>query len=204
MSRAWGLLCAGVVLAACPAARLPHVPGDPPPAFEDDARERAYQAVLDRFTRQQAVYDHLDTRLFAQATWESPRFTETRLNRLGEFKAMGPAELAERKAQEATRLAGVTEFFLGVHANDAKLDDFDRPNTMWRLALVVGDRELAPLSVERLGRTSVEMRSVYSYMESFWVGYRVRFPSVDVPPQGMTLRLASAVGRADLVFQASP
>jgi hypothetical protein len=69
--------------------------------------------------------------------------------------------------------------------------------------LVVGDEELPPLTVERLGRTTVELRSYYSYMESFWVGYRVRFPQRTIAAgQSMQLKLASALGQAELPFTA--
>jgi hypothetical protein len=66
-----------------------------------------------------------------------------------------------------------------------------------------GGDELAPLSVERLGRTNVELRSYYSYMESFWVGYRVRFPKRSFAAgETFKLKLASALGQAELVFTA--
>ncbi len=195
------LLAFALVLAACPTARLPRVPGDPAPAYEDDAKERAYQAVLEEWTRQQAIYDHLDTRLFVAATLQSRAFVETRLQRWADFKVVPPAELMSAKQAELDRLANATEFFVGVHVNETHFDDFDRSDSMWRIALVVDGKDLQPMSIERLGRTNVEMRSVYSYMESFWVAYRVRFVKV-VPASGkMTLRLASSVGRADLEFR---
>lgn len=189
------------LLVGCAGARLPRVPGDPAPAAANETLERQYQLELERFTRQQAVYDHLDTRLFVQATWQAPRFVSARLSRVAAFKAIPPGELVTQQEAEAKRLADVTEFFVAVHANDARFDDFDRPNSMWRIALVANGVEATPLSIERLGRSNIEMRSVYSYMESFWVGYRVRFPKVDLGPGGtMMVRVASAVGRAELQF----
>ena len=171
-----------LLLAACPSARVPRIPGDPPPAVRDSAAEREYQLVLEKYSRSQGVYDNLDTKLFFQATWQSPPFAEARVRREGMFKAWPGAELETKLTDERKRLADATEFFFGVHANDYRFDDFDRPNTMWRMVLVVGSEELAPVSVERIGRTNTEMRSYYSYMESFWVGYRVRFPSAPWRP----------------------
>ncbi len=93
--------------------------------------------------------------------------------------------------------------FLAVHANDYRFDDFDRPQSMWRVVLKVGGQELAPTSIVRLGRTNTELRSYYSYLESFWVGYRVRFPKSTVAPGDvMTLKLASALGQAEIPFTA--
>lgn len=199
----WLAAASLLLLAACPSARIPRIPGDPPPAVRDAAAEREYQVVLEKHTSAQGVYDNLDTKVFFQASWQSPRFADARIRREGLFKAWPAAELETKLGAERTRLADATEFFLAVHANDYRFDDFDRPNTMWRMVLVVGGEELAPVSVERLGRSNTEMRSYYSYMESFWVGYRVRFPLRTLAPgQTFHLKLASALGQAELPYTA--
>jgi len=186
----------------CAEARLPRVPGDPPPALADLAAEGEYQAALERATRTAAVYDVLDAKAFLGAVWQTPAFTEARMRREGAFKEWPPELLAARLAAERQRLDGVTEFFLGVHVNEPRFDDFGRPGSIWRLALEVdGGPQREPLSIERLGRTSVELRATYSFLEPFWVGYRVRFPAVTARPgQRLTLHLASAVGAAHLVY----
>lgn len=199
----WALAAALGLTLGCATARLPRVPGDPPPAVRDVEAEAAYQATLEAHTQARAVYDNLDTRVFFQATWQSPAFAEARVRREGMFKAMPSAEVSQRLAEEQARLAEATEFFLGVHANDYRFDDLERPNSQWRLVLVVDGEELKPTSVERLGRTTTELRSYYSYMESFWVGYRVRFPRVAMTPgRTVRLKLASALGQAELPFTA--
>jgi hypothetical protein len=188
---------------ACATGRIPHIPGDPPPAVKDVDAERAYQVVLDTFTSEQGVYDNLDTKLFFRATWQSPTFVEARVRREGLFKAWPAAELDSKLTAERARVGDATEFFFAVHANDYRFDDFERPNSMWRFVLVAGGEELAPVQVERLGRTNTEMRSYYSYMESFWVGYRVRFPKRAFGPgEKFHLKLASALGQAELAYTA--
>jgi hypothetical protein len=203
MNRLAALAVSGLLGVGCSTARIPKVPGDPPPALRDGPREVAYQTVLERYTSSRAIYDLLDTRLFVQATWQAPAFVEARLSRVREFRALSTAEAAVRRDAELARLDGVTEFFVGIHANDSKLDDLDRGDSQWSLALVTADHEASPIAIERLGRSDTQLRSVYSYMESFWVGYRVRFARVELRPgQSMTLRVSSAVGRAELAFTA--
>jgi hypothetical protein len=197
MTRLWAVGLA-LVLSACATARIPRIGGEPPPIDRDPALEAAYQQRLEQATRSQGIYDVLDTRLFVHATWESPTFVEARVNRYGRFRALPEEELRAAMEAERQRLADVTEFHLAVHANDPKMDDFDRPSSMWRLALVVDGKEYAPQLIERIGRTNTEQRSYYPYMETFWVGYRVRFPKVDARP--MTLKIASSAGKAELVF----
>lgn len=188
-----------LALAGCATGHIPRVPGDPPPAVSDAEAERNYQQVLEKFTAEQGVYDNLDTKVFFRATWLSPAFSSARVRREGMFKAWPTALLEQKLGDEEKRLADVTEFFFAVHANDYRFDDFEKPNTMWRFVMVIGGEEIAPVTIERLGRTNTEMRSYYSYMESFWVGYRVRFPR-KVAGEKFSLKLASALGKAELPF----
>ena len=200
----WAALAwAAWTLAACATARIPRVAGDPPPAFSDGEAERAYQAVLDRYTQSRAVYDHLDTNAFVHATWQSPAFVQARVARDARFHALPADEAAKALALEQARLGDAVEFLLAVHVSASTLDDFDRRDSMWRLALDVGGREVTPTQVVRLGRTNPQLRAIYSYLEPFWVAYRVRFPQVELPPgQPFTFRLASAAGQADLQYTA--
>lgn len=200
----WAVLALVALAAnACSTARIPRIGGDPPPAFSDGAKENAYQAILDRYTRSQALYDNLDTNVFFHATWQAPKFVEARVARDGAFHAVPADEVARVLAAEQARLNDAVEFFLAVHANNSRFDDFGRPDSMWRLALIAGGRELGPSSVERLGRSNTQLQSVYSYLEAFWVGYRVRFPKVEFSSgETFTFRLASPLGQADLAFTA--
>lgn len=201
MTRRLAILLA--LASACVSNRAPHVPGDPAPAVKDSAIEQRYQATLERFTGHGAVYDYLDTKSFFQATWQSPQFIETRVERTAMFKSMPPDERTSMLNAENARVEDATEFFFAAHLNDSKFDDFDRPNSIWRLALLAHGQEFKAVSIDRIGRTDVTIRSIYSYMESFWVGYRVRFPKVLLAPgQKMTLRAASPLGKADLDFTA--
>lgn len=182
---------------SCANARIPRVGGDPPPADTDAAFESAYQQTLERYTRSQGVFDFLDTKLFVHATWESAPFMEARVKRFSRFRAMPVEE--ERAAMEAERqrLSDVTEFHLAVHANDPKMDDFDRAGSMWRIALVADGKEFTPKLIERIGRTTTEQRSIYSYMEPFWVGYRLRVPEdVSRPHDAEHCRVVCRQGRA--------
>lgn len=202
-SRLSVLLAALALLSGCPNARIPRIPGDPPPAVRDADAEAKYQEVLERFTSGRGVFDNLDTKVYVRATWQSPSFVEARIQREAMFKDW-PKELhAEKLELERNRVSDATEFFFAVHANDYKFEDFGQPNTMWRLVLVVGDKELPAVSIDRLGRSNVEMRSYYSYMENFWVGYRIRFPKHEFTKGELFhFKMASALGLAELPYTA--
>lgn len=168
----------------------------------DEVSEHAYQDILNRFTDQKGIYDGLDTRLFVAATWQSLRFVEARVRRQGEFQSLPEGEVNQRVVTEREKFKAQTEFFFGIHANDPKFDDFDRPNSIWRLALVVAGKEYPPKEVKRVGRSSMDMRATYPYMDVFWVAYAVRFDTVLPPGQAAVLKVASTLGQAQLSYQA--
>jgi hypothetical protein len=189
------------VLFSCATARVPHVPGDLPPTAANKEEEATYQAVLEHFTRSQGMYDNLDSRMFIRATAHTPTFAQARIRREAAFRALPNADLEKLLGEEEKRQTQSAEFFFAVHANDPKHDDFNRSNSIWRIALVLNGVERVPTKIERIGRVTTDMRSVYSYMESFWVGYRITFDGISLPnDKPFELKVASSVGQAKLEF----
>jgi hypothetical protein len=175
--------------------------GEAPAVDADPAEEKQYQQTLAQFTARNNVYQGLDTQLFLAATWQSPRFLEARVQRRARFLSLPADQAAEALWLERERLNGVTEFLLGVHASDPKLDTFDRPDSPWRLALAVAGDERPPLEVKRVGKATAELRAYYPYLDDFWVAYTVRFEGAIEPGQTATLKVASSAGQASLSFR---
>ncbi|HYV45606.1 MAG TPA: hypothetical protein VFA20_12135 [Myxococcaceae bacterium] len=195
-------------LCACAPAVAMNVPrvGARPPPFPNDAAEAEYRSLVARFSDHQELYDRFDTRFFCWATFQSPRFREARVRRAADFRRIPAAEVEKQLAEERTGAAAAHEVFLAAHFTDPRFDDLDRPRSQWRLALVTPRGEVTPTKVERLGRSTMDQRSLYPYFDEFWVGFHVTFPrafpdGTEVIPEGtdaVTLRLASALGNAEL------
>lgn len=205
---AWALGALACALLGC-SMRPPRV-GELPPALADQRAERDYQQVLERYTVHREVYALLDTRFLAAATFQSPSFRVARVKRLAAFQSW-PSELLTRTLAEEEQQAGqFHEFFFGVHMNTPRYDDFDKKDSVWRIALVTEAGQLAPSSVERVGRSNLNLRALYPYLDDFWVAYRIRFPTRSVtgeplvPPgtKALTLRVASTLGQADFTVPA--
>ena len=195
------LLVLSVCASSCATAPIPRIGGDAAPAVSDAADEAKYQSVLEAHTKSQAIYDNLDQKCFVHATIQSPRYVEARLAREAVFRSLPTDEIAKARVAEQARLSDATEFIMGTYTADYRWDDFQRPNSMWRIALVVGDRELTPISIVRVGRATADLRSFYPYLESFWVAYRVRFPKIEARSgETIRLKLSSSLGRAELPF----
>ncbi len=191
-----GVALAALALVSC-AGSVPRI-GEPAPALRESAD--------DRFSDYKELYDGLDTRLFAGATYQSPSFVAARVRRLGVFQGDTAQGIEAKLNEEQAKLAPYHAFFLGVHVNTPRYDDFDKKSSVWRLALVTPEGQVEPVEVSRIGRSDLQMRSLYPYMGDFWVGYWVRFPKQrpDGTPtvvdgtRRFALRLASVLGQADL------
>jgi hypothetical protein len=202
--------CAALValLASSCVMRAPTV-GDPAPTLSDLSAEREYMRVLERYSARAEMYHLFDTRAFVAATLLAPTFREAKARRLAAFRSETPSELEARLEQARVEAAQAHEFFVGMHVNEPRYDDLDRANSIWRIALVTPAGEVLPTRVERVGRSSLDMRAIYPYMDPFWVGYRVRFPrevagQPVVPPgtEQVVLQIASTLGKANLVVAA--
>jgi hypothetical protein len=195
--RSGALALAIALLCGCAAGRVPRV-GEVARPVPDAQAEASYQRQLAQASGHAELYDRFDTRMFAAATLQTPAFVEARVRRKGIYLAQTPAEVeaALKAAQEET--AGGVALFLGVHVTDARFDDFDKKGSVWRVALVTPQGEVTPEKIERVGRSNIDLRALYPYLDEFWTGYQVRFPKIDGSP--LTLRLASTLGKAELKF----
>lgn len=196
------------VLGGC--ANTPPIVGEPAPTLDDPKQEAAYLAVLNRYTGRQEIYDGFDTRIFAGATLQTPAFRDARVHRRALFQTLPAAKVEQLLAEEQAEAAQFHEFFLGVHVNDPRYDDFAHRRSIWRLALVTPAGEVTPVEIRRVGRADLNVRAYYPYASLFWVAYRVRFPQTfsngqPVIPEGtelVTLRVASSLGNAELKVHA--
>ena len=196
-----------LVLSAC--SGVPRI-GEPGPTVRSASAENEYQATLERYSDHAEIYEMFNTRLFTAMTYQSWRFREARVQRVALFQDLPKDVVENNLAAERAAFESFHEFFFGVHAASYRFDDFDRKDSIWRIALVTESGETTPASVERIGRSNLNLRAIYPYLGDFWVAYRIRFPRATpsgaptIPPgtNHFMLRLASTLGRAELHFPA--
>jgi hypothetical protein len=200
------LRLAALLLALAGCVSTPPTLGDPAPVVKDERQEALYQQALERFSARDELYSGFDTVLFAAATLQTPAFREARVRRTAHFQALTRERVEELLGQELAEAGRAHEFFLGVHVFNYRYDDFDRASSIWNVALVTPAGEVKPVSVERVGRADMELRAYYPYLGTFWVGYRVRFPTTYadgkavIPPstERVVLRMASSLGKVEM------
>jgi hypothetical protein len=196
------------LLAAACTSGPPRV-GVPAPGLDDAQAEASYRDVLKRSTASAELYSLFDTRGFFAATLQTPAFREARARREAAFRSETPEELGARLSRERAEEAEAHAWFVGVNVPNPAYQDLNRKSGAWRVAMVTPAGEVLPLDIERVGRSSLDLRALYPYLDTFWVGYRVRFPREvegrPVIPPGTTevaLEIAGVPGKARLVVSA--
>jgi hypothetical protein len=192
-----------VVMAGCsmgPPRVAPRIPSLP-----DTEAEARYQTALDRTTGTAQLYDAFRTRAFLAATLQTPAFRKVRAEREAAFRSETRAELESRLAKEQAEAEEGWEWFVGVDVRNPEHQDLDRKDSSWRVAMITPAGTFLPSRVERVGRSTEAIRTLYPYLDTFWVAYRVVFPrevdGVAVVPEGtgeVVLELAGVAGQAQL------
>ena len=185
------LSCAGATAA----------PGGPP--------GESYDAELGQWTAKSQLFKGVDKVVDAAATFQSLAFREARARRSAELQALPSAAAEALLASEREEAKGEDDFFMGLSIDPPSANDLNEKDSVWHVTLLLPDGTVLPaLSVRQFYHPDPNLVAIYPYLQRFWVGYWLRFAAADASgrrylAQGgrVTLRLASALGRAELPFE---
>jgi len=159
--------------------------------FPEPDLQGEYGKALKRWTRKVALYAGLETRAFVRIVYLSPEFVEAQALEISHMRA----ELPDQAAQTLARLREQyrqPSFFAIVYVPDRNANDWNASDSVWRLALNLGNGERAPDRIQRFDVPfSAEMRALYPYLDEYSVAYLIRFPDPSAPAPGSTARPAS-------------
>lgn len=201
----WVACFAALGVSACRAATPPASLMESGPVTAAD-----YDRILETWTRSQKVYDGLDSILFVHATFHSPPFRRAFLLRHPEVYGPG-SEIASRLLLTRPEAEQELEFFISATTYDRSWNDFDAPDSIWRVTLEGHDTEKVDGRIHRV-KTTANLRIIYPYISNFARTYSARFPLttitgdpvVSARSTGFVLRLTSALGEAELEWQLAP
>jgi len=169
-----------------------------------------YERILDDWTREDRLYDGLDSKLFVHSTFHSPEFRKTFLLRHPDVYGRG-SETARRLALTLPDGVEEIEFFFSAFTSDVKWNDFDQEDSIWRVVLKGDETEPVDGQVSRV-KTTANLRAIYPFITDFSRTYVVRFPRTDAggmpvissSSRSIELRFLSALGTAELVWALKP
>ena len=169
-----------------------------------------YEWALDRWTRSDEIYDQLDSIAFAFVTFHAPEFRKAFALRHTDVYGPGSEEASRllliRPEAEASH-----EFFLSVATTENRWNDFDKPDSIWRITLRGDNVTPVAATVERI-KVNANLRAIYPFISPFAKTYAVRFrlsgldrkPVLTGQTERLVLRVASALGKADFVWTLKP
>jgi hypothetical protein len=147
-----------------------------------------------------------------RATALSPEWRAAYVRELARRMKLPAGARAELEAEHKTAAAEAYVFEVLVATHKNEWNDLAKwPKSTWRVSLVGdGGREALPVKIELDRRQGAEVASWFYGYEPFYKAYVVSFPRVaaDGEPllgegaKSMTLRIASAMGTAELVWSA--
>lgn len=203
--RAW-MMAAGLwaSLAGCAGEQRP-LTLQPPRSL--DASD--YGNILDRWTRKAEIYDGLFSVAYVRATMHAPELRKAFLERFPDVYGPGSDE-ARRLTLADPSAEGTWAFFLSASTAREKWNDLALPNSIWRVTLRADDGPLVDAKVREIP-LNANLRVFYPYLTPYASGYGLEFPlAVEGQPlispstRKITLRISSAIGETELVWQLGP
>jgi hypothetical protein len=175
--------------------------------FPDPDLEGDYGKALKKWARQVALYSGLETRAFVRVVYLSPDFVNAQAAEISRMRAERPAEAANTLARLREQYRQPS-FFAIVYVPDKNANDWNQSDSVWRLALDMGNGERAPDRMQRFDTPfSAELKALYPYLDDYSVAYQIRFPDPSAPAPGAGARPASqtfAPVEATLVAAGAP
>jgi len=169
----------------------------------------SYAKTTKMYTRTKEVHDGLDTRFILSATWLSPDWVRSFSEEYSNIYYLD----AERKEKVIGEWKGESErhvrFFVALFVPDERVNDLEKPGTLWSLRLVRADeKDFEPVYIRKSGLRPEEISRFFPYSGTWYRAYEVAFPKEagEGPPRSpgtprLKLVLAGVQGRAVLSWE---
>jgi hypothetical protein len=167
----------------------------------DQRASGPYGTALERVTRRATLYAGLETRAFVRATYLSPEFVAAQAAEISRMRAEPPAVASARLARmlEENR---VPSFFVALHTPSKDWNDWNEPNSVWRLTVDLGHGQIDRPKVTRIDRPDAETLALYPYLDPFSIGYVLHFTGEPQPAPDSNLAvgvISSALGQVQFM-----
>lgn len=168
-----------------------------------------YFRALDRFSRGQKVYSGLETRLYMNATFKTVEFRRAWAGRYAASYELSEDLAKALTDREVEQGLAYNEFFFTAYTPDDALNDFDRPDSVWKLYIEDAQgRRARPLSIAAVDKSEPVIREFFPYFDLWSRAYTVRFPKyadsgdeIDPEKGPVKLIVTGVMGRGELEWK---
>jgi hypothetical protein len=167
---------------------------------KDKGLTKAYNDVLNKWTRQKIVYSQFETKVQISATYKGNAFNKAYLEEYARIYNLTEAERKRRSDMQAGFASDFREFFFYAYIPDKEANDFEKPNSIWRVFLLdeKGNR-VEPLEIRKIEKITPVIEEFYPYINKYYgMCYSLKFPPA---PDGIA---GDATSRMRLIFTGVP
>ena len=136
-----------------------------------------YFDILPQVTKSKKVIDNLDSKLFVYATYKNWALREAYVDEYARRYQMDEGQKETLQEREKGLEERFNEFFIAVYTPDARWNDFNTRESIWRVYLEddKGSR-VSPIEIKKVDVDSPFIREFYPYLDLWSSGYIIRFP----------------------------
>jgi hypothetical protein len=171
----------------------------------------SYDQVLASWTRHDKVVQDVGTVIELWGVYKSWEFREAYIARYADVYSLPEADRRSLFASQLESVRKTYEFHVAVQSTNYNWNDLDRPISAWKVTLVDGTgAELSSPRIEAPRLPELYESQFFPNRTEFTRTYVIRFDRADSEGSAfagarsgrLTLRVASPVARAELVWQA--
>jgi hypothetical protein len=180
-----------------------------------DYRSKDYHEVHDRWTRHGLIRRDVDSVLETWTTYKSWDFREAYVEHYAEIYSLSDTDKGALRTSQMDAFRTAYEFHVTAQSTSYKWNDLEKRNSAWRATLVDGlGHELSPESVKLQKLPEPYEIEFFPEKGPFTRTYVIRFVRpiavdgkepdfVGARTGSLMLRIASPVGRLELIWQGS-
>lgn len=199
MRRASVLMMGFALLAGCGPKRSEMGNGK----VTSDVKPSQYSDALKEWSRNEKVYQQLETRLIVSATYRSGAFRDAYIDEYARRYLLSDNERDAMRKREHDAASTYQEFFFAAYTPESRQNDFSRRNSMWRIRLFDDKgNSVDPLVVTKQKDNDPVLHAFFPYFSLWTKGYVVKFPRAGLDETSKTLRLqiSSATGATEMTY----
>ncbi|MAV90128.1 MAG: hypothetical protein CL676_01815 [Bdellovibrionaceae bacterium] len=163
--------------------------------------EKNYSNLIQQSSRSQKSYSGLHETFEATVVPLNRKVTQGMLEKRAELLGWTPERLQREQQKANEERLTHAKFFLRFFAPNSDYDDLHKPNSIWKIYLLLGNQKIEG-EVSRDFSKLIELQAIYPGFDRFSTGYEVKFPigQASLEDTSYSVQLTSSLGEAKFNF----
>jgi len=169
-----------------------------------------YQVALSQWTREARIYQGLDVKLIASATYKSPAFRQAYIAEYARAYALTDARKTRLEKDHQAAAGMFNDFILAAYVPEKDWDNFSRRDSAWSMFIITGSgKQVLPVEIRKIKKPDTVFTHFFPYATPWKSIYLVRFPMqvtgtrepvINDDADGTKLVITSVLGKTEMVW----